>query len=343
MSEELGKAQDEEPEETPVLEPEGAASKLGMQGKEQHIPTEGRHSAQSEESDRTPMPEHWDAASKLGTQGKKQKPSKEIRHSIQGDEPDETSMPEHQDAASKLGMQGEKRKPSKEKRHSIQSEEPDKTPILDHEDSASKLEMQGKKEKSSKERHSIPDENLTFVPQDSMSKSQMQAERETISGEKAHDTPKQDESSENLLPEEKVLLSVSQSQIEKLEAISSETLKTQDTHESLESPVEYVGQVETTEVGQAQGMRTKYEVASQLPVTSENLPALYPTIDDIISHLDMDKVVENDVQHLRDAFGQHLQKDESETPSPSLPGTKDKHIPFIVISVSSSEFRQWHI
>lgn len=33
------------------------------------------------------------------------------------------------------------------------------------------------------------------------------------------------------------------------------------------------------------------EVASKLPVTLQSLPALYPTIEDIISHLDLDKVV----------------------------------------------------
>ncbi|XP_013376921.1 PREDICTED: uncharacterized protein C10orf68 homolog isoform X4 [Chinchilla lanigera] len=149
----------------------------------------------------------------------------------------------------------------------------------------------------------------------------MQVEKEITLGEERRNTQKQEESSENVLPEEKVLLSVSQSQTEKLEAISHETLNTQDTQEDLESPVGYVDQIQRTEVGQVQGLKTKYEVASQLPVTSENLPALHPTIGDIISHFDMDKVVETDLEQLRDAFGQHLQKDEFKTLSPSLPET----------------------
>ncbi|XP_063110136.1 coiled-coil domain-containing protein 7 [Cavia porcellus] len=306
--EEIHSTQDEEPDTSPMLEHQDAASKLEMKVKKQSISKEERHSTEDEEPDRSPVHEQQDAASKHGIQVQKQEDSKEKSHSTEDEKPDTTPMLEQQDLVSQHGTQVKKQKSSKEKLHSTQTEETDKTPMLEHQDAVSKTGMEVKKQKRSKEkRYSTQDEEpditSTLEHQGGTSKPGMQVKKQKASKEERHSTP--------------------------------------DTHEDLESAVGYVGQIQTTEDGQVEELKTEDEVASKLPVTLQSLPALYPTIEDIISHLDLDKVVETDLELLKDAFGQHLQKDEFKTPSFFSPETDtDQFIEAAETDKLKSEFKK---
>nr|XP_020140935.1 coiled-coil domain-containing protein 7-like [Microcebus murinus] len=179
-------------------------------------------------------------------------------------------------------------------------ESPDENLMLVHQVSVSKLQMQEKKQKTSEQLRRnthfvVPDENLMFVHYDSTSKLQVIEEKQIISGEGRRntfplETPQKNVSLQHLLPEEKVLLSRSQSQTNKIRAIRNESVN------------------------------IKREAASELPYTTENLPEDFPSINDLIFQLDLNKVVETDIELLKDASGRHLLKPEFKTQVKNLLG-----------------------
>ncbi|XP_054378160.1 coiled-coil domain-containing protein 7 isoform X37 [Pongo abelii] len=239
--------------------------------------------------------EHQESLSKTKLQVKKQENSTEQPLTTPDEEPDENLILRHQDSTSKSEMQVKEQRTLKGQRITI----PDKNSMFVHQDSVSKLQMQEKKKITpGRERHNthivVPNENVISVHQDSKSKLQMQEKKQINSGVERHkmfplEIQKKDISLEHLLPEEKVLLSRSKSQTKKLQT-------------------------------KVTSRKIKNEAASELPDTAENLPAVYPSISDLIIQFDLNKVVETDIESLRGALGRRLLNDEFKTQSKSFPG-----------------------
>ncbi|XP_011808340.1 PREDICTED: uncharacterized protein C10orf68-like [Colobus angolensis palliatus] len=258
-------------------------SKSEMQVKEQGTLKGQRITTHEEEPGKNLALEHQDSLSKQEMQIKKnEKLPREKRHSTHGEESSENSMLKHQDSVSKIQVQLEKQETSEGEGHSI----PDKNSMFVHQDSVSKLQMQEKKKVTpGRERRN-----------NSKSKLQMQEKKQINPGVEKHKTfsfeiQKKDISLEHLLPEEKVLLSRRESQTKKLQA-------------------------------KVTSRKITNEAASELPNTAENLPAVYPSISDLIIRLDLNKVVETDIESLRGALGRRLLNDEFKTQSKSFPGSE---------------------
>uniref|UniRef100_F7IDC9 Coiled-coil domain containing 7 n=1 Tax=Callithrix jacchus TaxID=9483 RepID=F7IDC9_CALJA len=286
---------DKEPDENLLLRHQDSVSKSEMQVKEQRTLKGQRITTHDEEPGKNLVLEHQESVSKLEMQIKKTKKlPREKRHSTHDEESGENPMLKNQDSVSKIQVQLEKEETSGEG-HSI----PDKNSILVHQESVSKLQMQEKKKITpGKERRNthfvVPDENVAFVHQDSEAKLQMQVKKQIHFRVERHktfpfETRKKDISLEHLLPEEKVLLSRSQSQTKKLQA-------------------------------KVISIKIKNEAASELPDTAENPSAVYPSISDLIIQFDLNKVVETDIESLKGALGRRLLKDEFKTQSKSFPG-----------------------
>nr|XP_037842431.1 coiled-coil domain-containing protein 7 isoform X6 [Chlorocebus sabaeus] len=289
---------DKEPDENLTLGHQDSMSKSEMQVKEQRTLKGQRITTHEEEPGKNLALEHQDSLSKLEMQIKKnEKIPREKRHSTHGEESSENPMLKHQDAVSKIEVQLEKQETSEGEGRSI----PDKNSMFVHQDSVSKLQMQEKtKVTPGRERRNThivaPNENVVSVHQDSKSKLQMQEKKQINPGVEKHKTfpfeiQKKDISLEHLLPEEKVLLSRRESQSKKLQA-------------------------------KVTSRKITNEAASELPNTAENLPAVYPSISDLIIRLDLNKVVETDIESLRSALGRRLLNDEFKTQSKSFPGSE---------------------
>ncbi|XP_011940196.1 PREDICTED: uncharacterized protein C10orf68 homolog isoform X1 [Cercocebus atys] len=173
----------------------------------------------------------------------------------------------------------------------------------------------------------VPDENLMVENKDSVTKVQVEQMKQTTSSmERRKATPTTPQS-----PEDVVLVSRSQSETKNLEATGNESFRYQDTDklpdrsftpESVESAAGCMDQIQTSEVDQYQKLRITNEAASELPNTAENLPAVYPSISELIIRLDLNKVVETDIESLRGALGRRLLNDEFKTQSKSFPGSE---------------------
>ncbi|XP_054378130.1 coiled-coil domain-containing protein 7 isoform X11 [Pongo abelii] len=326
---------DEEPDENLILRHQDSTSKSEMQVKEQRTLKGQRITTHDEEPGKNLVLEHQDSVSKLEMQIEKTKKlPREKRHSTHDEESGENLMRKHQDSVSKIQVQLENQETSEGEGRSI----PDKNSMFVHQDSVSKLQMQEKKKITpGRERHNthivVPNENVISVHQDSKSKLQMQEKKQINSGVERHkmfplEIQKKDISLEHLLPEEKVLLSRSKSQTKKLQTkVTSRKNQDMDklpdrsfTPENVELAAGHMDQIQTSEVDQYQKLRIKNEAASELPDTAENLPAVYPSISDLIIQFDLNKVVETDIESLRGALGRRLLNDEFKTQSKSFPG-----------------------
>ncbi|XP_030796482.1 coiled-coil domain-containing protein 7 [Rhinopithecus roxellana] len=289
-------------DENLTLGHQDSMSKSEMQVKEQRTLKGQRITTHEEEPGKNLALERQDSLSKLEMQIKKnEKLPREKRHSMHGEESSENSMLKHQDSVSKIQVQLEKQETSEGEGCSI----PDKNSMFVHQDSVSKLQMQEKKKVTpGRERRNthivVPNENVVSIHQDSKSKLQMQEKKQINPGVEKHKTfpfeiQKKDISLEHLLPKEKVLLSRRESQTKKLQA-------------------------------KVTSRKITNEAASELPNTAENLPAVYPSISDLIIRLDLNKVVETDIESLRGALGRRLLNDEFKTQSKSFPGSEIKKL-----------------
>ncbi|XP_054378154.1 coiled-coil domain-containing protein 7 isoform X33 [Pongo abelii] len=282
------------PEENLMLE-QHTKSKTEVEVKKQKSFQDNQLNTHNEVPNERLVVEHQESLSKTKLQVKKQENSTEQPLTTPDEEPDENLILRHQDSTSKSEMQVKEQRTLKGQRITI----PDKNSMFVHQDSVSKLQMQEKKKITpGRERHNthivVPNENVISVHQDSKSKLQMQEKKQINSGVERHkmfplEIQKKDISLEHLLPEEKVLLSRSKSQTKKLQT-------------------------------KVTSRKIKNEAASELPDTAENLPAVYPSISDLIIQFDLNKVVETDIESLRGALGRRLLNDEFKTQSKSFPG-----------------------
>nr|XP_037842426.1 coiled-coil domain-containing protein 7 isoform X2 [Chlorocebus sabaeus] len=289
----------EVPNERLIVEHQESMSKTKLQVKKQETSTEQPLTTHDKEPDENLTLGHQDSMSKSEMQVKEQRTLKGQRITTHGEESSENPMLKHQDAVSKIEVQLEKQETSEGEGRSI----PDKNSMFVHQDSVSKLQMQEKtKVTPGRERRNThivaPNENVVSVHQDSKSKLQMQEKKQINPGVEKHKTfpfeiQKKDISLEHLLPEEKVLLSRRESQSKKLQA-------------------------------KVTSRKITNEAASELPNTAENLPAVYPSISDLIIRLDLNKVVGSEIEQLTDAFGRDILKDEFKTRSKSLPETDER-------------------
>ncbi|XP_049561498.1 coiled-coil domain-containing protein 7 isoform X16 [Orcinus orca] len=248
--------------------------------------------------DENPVLEHGDSMSETQLEVKKQRPSKGERLNTQDEVPDGNRMLEHQDSVSKSEIQVKKQSPHKGERHITHDDTPDKNPVLKHQDSVSKLPMQVQKQITSRGgQHSshigVLGENLTLVNQDSVSKPQMQVEKQIPYRKEMSHTQK----AEDVLPEDEVELSKSQSQTKKLRAVTMKALN------------------------------IKNEAASEHPDTAENLPAVNPSVNDLIFQLGLNKVVEIDLEPLKDTVGRRILMAEMKIQPKSVPGTDTERFP----------------
>ncbi|GAB5573380.1 coiled-coil domain-containing protein 7 [Prionailurus iriomotensis] len=252
---------------------------------------------------------------------------------------DENLKLKHQDSESKTQVQFKKQKKSTEERISRKAHfgVRGENLMLVNEDSVSQPQMQVEKQITyrKKRRHTyfgIPDENLMFASQDSASKSQVQVKKKITSRKERRKTEKMDEKAgKNLSPEDnEVLISNDSSQIKTLGATRKVGLTNQDmyepsdfTLEDLELTIGYKDQRERSGVYQSQrlnGQVFKNEVASELPDMAD-IPAINPSISDLILQLDLNKVIETDIEHLKDAIERSILVKEKRIQSKSLPDT----------------------
>nr|XP_055208950.1 coiled-coil domain-containing protein 7 isoform X12 [Gorilla gorilla gorilla] len=290
----MSHAHNDIPEENLMLE-QDTKSKMEVEVKKQKSFQDNQLNTHNEVPNERLVVEHQEPLSKTKLQVKKQETSTEQPLTTHDEESGENPMLKHQDSVSKIQVQLEIQETSEGEGRSI----PDKNSMFVHQDSVSKLQMQEKKKitpgwERRNTRIVVPNENVISVHQDSKSKLQMQEKKQINSGVERHKTfpleiQKKDISLEHLLPEEKVLLSRSESQTKKLQA-------------------------------KVTSRKIKNEAASELPDTAENLPAVYPSISDLIIQFDLNKVVETDIESLRGALGRCLLNDEFKTQSKSFPG-----------------------
>nr|XP_030692959.1 coiled-coil domain-containing protein 7 isoform X5 [Globicephala melas] len=288
--------------------------------------------------DENPVLEHHgDSMSETQLEVKKQRPSKGERLNTQDAVPDGNRMLEHQDSVSKSEIQVKKQSPHKGERHITHDDTPDKNPVLKHQDSVSKLPMQVQKQITSRGgQHSshigVLGENLTLVNQDSVSKPQMQVEKQIPYRKEMSQTQK----AEDVLPEDEVELSKSQSQTKKLRAVTMKALNNQDANELsdenfiLEDLVlakGYKDKIQTSGVYESQKLRVKNEAASEHPDTAENLPAVNPSVNDLIFQLGLNKVVEIDLEPLKDTVGRRILMAEMKIQPKSVPDTDTERFP----------------
>ncbi|XP_070356936.1 coiled-coil domain-containing protein 7 [Equus asinus] len=293
--------QDEVPGENRMLEHQDSMSESEIQMKKQRTHKMESLTTHDDIPDRNLMLEHQDSVSKLQIQVKKQMTSTGEEHNTLDEVSDETLIPKHQDSVSKTQVQLKKQKTSIEELLNI----PDENLMIEPQDSVSKLQKQVEKQITSRRgrRHTYmgeQDENLIFLKQDSVSNLQMQVKKQIISrGERRNTFPPENQknnmlSVENLFPEEEVLFSRNQSQTKKFGATREKNL------------------------------HVKNEVASELPDTAENLPAINPSTSDLILQLDLNKVLETDVEYLKDVIGRRMLMGEMQMQAKSLPETDTK-------------------
>ncbi|XP_053428563.1 coiled-coil domain-containing protein 7-like [Nycticebus coucang] len=265
---------------------------------------------------------------------------------------DENIMPEDQDSVSKTQEQTEKEKSSEEERLSGS----DKST---HQDSMSQLQLQetNKKTPGKGRRNThfvVRDENLTSV-QDSMPKFQTLGKKQITDEQRRRNTlpleiRKKNIPLEHLLPDEKVLLSRSQSQTKKIRAVRKDSVNSQNmnelpgkssTLEDVESGKGYRDQKQTSEADVHQELNVLKEEASELQDTTENLTDLNLSISDLIVKLDLNKVVETDIDHLKEASERPLLIYESKTQVKTIPGMKAKQLTDTIgRGITLDEFRK---
>ncbi|XP_059951419.1 coiled-coil domain-containing protein 7 isoform X3 [Mesoplodon densirostris] len=73
--------------------------------------------------------------------------------------------------------------------------------------------------------------------------------------------------------------------------------------------------------------KVKNEEASEHPDTAENLPAVNPSVNDLIFQLGLNKVVEIDLEHLKDTVGRRILMAEMKIQPKSVPYTDTESFP----------------
>ncbi|XP_024856705.1 coiled-coil domain-containing protein 7 isoform X7 [Bos taurus] len=322
-------APDDVPDNTPVLQHQDSVSKLPMQVQKQISSGEGKHGTPDKVPGGNLILEHEDSELKKQAQVKKQRTSIGERLKTRIGVPDENLTVFDQYPVSKLQTQVEKQINYRRERSQSYFGASGQNPLLVNEDLVSKPQKQVKKEIASREerRYTYPFqnqkndmitvENLHPEKKDLFSRKQSQTQKpraikkENLDAQKARDISSEDE-----------IGSKSQSQTEKLRAGKMETLNNQDVDElsdekfALDDLVRTKGYKDNTQLSgvyHPQILRIKRETTTEHPDIAENLPEMNPSIDDLIFQLDLNKVIEIDLEHLKDTLGRHIRIVENKT------------------------------
>ncbi|XP_067558791.1 coiled-coil domain-containing protein 7 isoform X20 [Pseudorca crassidens] len=339
------KAHRKVPDENPVLEHHGdSMSETQLEVKKQRPSKGERLNTQDEVPDGNRMLEHQDSVSKSEIQVKKQSPHKGERHITHDDTPDKNPVLKHQDSVSKLPMQVQKQITSRGGQHSSHIGVLGENLTLVNQDSVSKPQMQVEKQipyrkemsqtfpLQNEKNDTITLENLPPEKKGFFSRNQSQTKNLRTIRQENLDTQK----AEDVLPEDEVELSKSQSQTKKLRAVTMKALNNQDANELsdenfiLEDLVlakGYKDKIQTSGVYESQKLRVKNEAASEHPDTAENLPAVNPSVNDLIFQLGLNKVVEIDLEPLKDTVGRRILMAEMKIQPKSVPDTDTERFP----------------
>ncbi|XP_049561496.1 coiled-coil domain-containing protein 7 isoform X14 [Orcinus orca] len=338
------KAHRKVPDENPVLEHGDSMSETQLEVKKQRPSKGERLNTQDEVPDGNRMLEHQDSVSKSEIQVKKQSPHKGERHITHDDTPDKNPVLKHQDSVSKLPMQVQKQITSRGGQHSSHIGVLGENLTLVNQDSVSKPQMQVEKQipyrkemshtfpLQNEKNDTITLENLPPEKKGFFSRNQSQTKNLRAIRQENLDTQK----AEDVLPEDEVELSKSQSQTKKLRAVTMKALNNQDANELsdenfiLEDLVlakGYKDKIQTSGVYESQKLRVKNEAASEHPDTAENLPAVNPSVNDLIFQLGLNKVVEIDLEPLKDTVGRRILMAEMKIQPKSVPGTDTERFP----------------
>ncbi|XP_042086423.1 coiled-coil domain-containing protein 7 isoform X8 [Ovis aries] len=330
-------APDDEPDNTPVIQHQDSVSKLPMQVQKQISSGEGKHSTPDKVPRGNLILEHEDSELKKQAQVKKQRTSIGERLKTHIGVPAENLTVFNQYPVSKLQTQVEKQIHYRKERSQSYFGVSGQNPLLVNEDSVSKPQKQVKKQIASREerRYTYPFqnlkndmitvENLHREKKDLFSRKQSQTQKPGAIKKESHDAQKaRDVSSEDEVG------SKSQSQTEKLRAGKMETLNNQDVDElsdekfSLDDLVGTKGYKDNTQLSgvyQPQILRIKRETTTEHPDIAENLPEMNLSIDDLIFQLDLNKVIEIDLEHLKDTVERRIRRVENKTLAKGLPET----------------------
>nr|XP_030692956.1 coiled-coil domain-containing protein 7 isoform X2 [Globicephala melas] len=333
------------PDENPVLEHHGdSMSETQLEVKKQRPSKGERLNTQDAVPDGNRMLEHQDSVSKSEIQVKKQSPHKGERHITHDDTPDKNPVLKHQDSVSKLPMQVQKQITSRGGQHSSHIGVLGENLTLVNQDSVSKPQMQVEKQipyrkemsqtfpLQNEKNDTITLENLPPEKKGFFSRNQSQTKNLRTIRQENLDTQK----AEDVLPEDEVELSKSQSQTKKLRAVTMKALNNQDANELsdenfiLEDLVlakGYKDKIQTSGVYESQKLRVKNEAASEHPDTAENLPAVNPSVNDLIFQLGLNKVVEIDLEPLKDTVGRRILMAEMKIQPKSVPDTDTERFP----------------
>ncbi|XP_068417130.1 coiled-coil domain-containing protein 7 isoform X16 [Eschrichtius robustus] len=336
--------QDEVPDGNHMLEHQDSVSESEIRVKKQSPHKGERHITHDDAPDKNPILKDQESVSKLPMQVQKQITSRGGQHSSHIGVLGENLMLVNQDSVSKPQMQVEKQIPYRKERSHSYYGVPDKNPVLVKQVSVSKPQMQVKKQITSREerRNTFPLQNekndtitLENLPPEKkglFSRNQSQTKNLRAIRQENLDTQK----AEDVLPEDEVELSKSQSQTKKLRAVRMKALNNQDVDELsdenfiLEDLVlakGYKDKIQTSGVYESQKLRVKNEAASEHPDTAENLPAVNPSVNDLIFQLGLNKVVEIDLEHLKDTVGRRLLMAEMKIQPKSVPDTDTESFP----------------
>ncbi|XP_073657722.1 uncharacterized protein CCDC7 isoform X14 [Tursiops truncatus] len=338
------KAHRKVPDENPVLEHGDSMSETQLEVKKQRPSKGERLNTQDEVPDGNHMLEHQDSVSKSEIQVKKQSPHKGERHITHDDTPDKNPVLKHQDSVSKLPMQVQKQITSRGGQHSSHIGVLGENLTLVNQDSVSKPQMQVEKQipyrkemsqtfpLQNEKNDTITLENLPPEKKGFFSRNQSQTKNLRAIRQENLDTQK----AEDVLPKDEVELSKSQSQTKKLRAVTMKALNNQDANELsdenfiLEDLVlakGYKDKIQTSGVYESQKLRVKNEAASEHPDTAENLPAVNPSVNDLIFQLGLNKVVEIDLEPLKDTVGRRILMAEMKIQPKSVPDTDTERFP----------------
>ncbi|XP_044784116.2 coiled-coil domain-containing protein 7 isoform X2 [Bubalus bubalis] len=314
-------APDDVPDNTPVLQHQDSVSKLPVQVQKQIYSGEGKHGTPDKVPGGNLILEHEDSELKKQAQVKKQRTSIGERLKTRIGVPDENLTVFDQYPVSKLQTQVEKQINYRRERSQSYFGASGQNTLLVNEDLVSKPQKQVKKQIASREerrytypfqnqKNYITVENLHPEKEDLFSRKQSQTQKpraikkENLDAQKARDISSEDE-----------VGSKSQSQTEKLRAGKMETLNNQDVDElsdekfALDDLVRTKGYKDKTQLSgvyHPQILRIKRETTTEHPDIAENLPEMNPSIDDLIFQLDLNKVIEIDLEHLKDTLGRHI-------------------------------------
>ncbi|XP_060253245.1 coiled-coil domain-containing protein 7 isoform X9 [Ovis aries] len=338
--------QDEVPDRYRILDHQDSVSKSEIEVKKPSLHEWEGLTAPDDEPDNTPVIQHQDSVSKLPMQVQKQISSGEGKHSTPDKVPRGNLILEHEDSELKKQAQVKKQRTSIGERLKSYFGVSGQNPLLVNEDSVSKPQKQVKKQIASREerRYTYPFqnlkndmitvENLHREKKDLFSRKQSQTQKPGAIKKESHDAQKaRDVSSEDEVG------SKSQSQTEKLRAGKMETLNNQDVDElsdekfSLDDLVGTKGYKDNTQLSgvyQPQILRIKRETTTEHPDIAENLPEMNLSIDDLIFQLDLNKVIEIDLEHLKDTVERRIRRVENKTLAKGLPASDTELFPDII-------------